>query len=220
MAGRDRSSNDGGEHLTALAALQRRVPSIVKRINADPELALRAAANPLLALAELGYTMTPELEREVALRVRFDRTKIAKIAALSTRIQELAGEEFEIESRTQLSRVLFEHLKLPPLPPPPQRVILAEGKLAAQTVSRPMESVLSHPLDIPYRPVVGVAPPDALEALKGKHPIIAPLLEYRAIQASVPPLATRELYDRIARGDVKMPIFRLRAKLRRGQTPE
>jgi hypothetical protein len=220
MDGRHKSSDDGGEHLTTFAALQRRVPSIVKRVNADPALALRAAANPLLALGEMGYTMTPELEREVALRVRFDQPTIAKLDALSTRIQELAGKKFDVDSRTQLSSVLFEHLKLPRLPPPAQRVVVAEGTLAAQTVSRPMESVLSHPIDIPYRPVGGVAPPDALEALKGKHPIIAPLLEYRAIQASVPPFAPRELYDRIARGEVKMPTFRLRARLRRGPTPE
>ena len=212
-------SSDGGKHLTTFAALQRRVPSIVKRVNADPQLALRAAANPLLALAEMGYTMTPELEREVELRVRFDQPTIAKLAALSRRIQELAGKKFDVDSRTQLSNVLFEHLKLPP-PPPPQRVVVAEGTLAAQTVSRPMESEPSHPIDIPYRPVGGVAPPDALDALRGQHAIIAPLLEYRAIQASVPPLAPRELYDRIARGEVNMPTFRLRAKLRRGPTPE
>ncbi len=220
MDGRDKTSDDAGEHLTTFAALQRRVPSIVKRVNADPALALRAAANPLLALAEMGYTMTPELEREVALRVRFGQPTIAKLNSLSARIQELAGKKFDVDSRTQLSSVLFEHLKLPPLPPRAQRVVVAEGTLAAQSVSRPMESVLAHPIDIPYRPVGGVAPPDALEVLKGKHAIIAPLLEYRAIQASVPPLAPRELYDRIARGDVKMPTFRLRAKLRRGPTPE
>lgn len=215
----DKSSDGGGKHLTTFAALQRRAPSIVKRVNADPELALRAAANPLLALAEMGYTMTPELEREVALRVRFDQPTIAKLTALSTRIQELAGKKFDVDSGTQLSSVLFEHLKLSP-PPPPQRVVVAKGTLAAQTVSRPMESVPSHPIDISYRPVGGVAPPDALDALREKHAIIAPLLEYRAIQASVSPLAPRELYDRIARGGVNMPIFRLRAKLRRGPTPE
>ena len=59
-----------------------------------------------------------------------------------------------------------------------------------------------------------------LEALRGKHPVIAPLLEYRAIQASVPPLASRDLYDRIARGDIKGPTIRVRARLKRGPTPE
>ncbi|MDQ6827361.1 MAG: hypothetical protein M3081_00670 [Gemmatimonadota bacterium] len=220
MDGRNKASDDAGEHLTTFAALQRRVPSIVKRVNADQGLALRAAANPLLALAEMGYTMTPELEREVALRVRFDQPTIAKLDALTTRIHTLAGKTFDVDSPTQLSRVLFEHLKLPPLPAAAQRVVVAEGTLAAQSVSRPTESVRLNPIDIPYRPVGGVAPPDALEALKGKHPVIAPLLEYRAIQASVPPLAPRELYDRIARGDVNMPKFKLRATLRRGPTPE
>jgi hypothetical protein len=220
MNARGKSAGDAGEHLTTFAALQRRVPSIVKRVNADPALAIRAAANPLLALAELGYTMTPELEREVALRVRFDKSTIARLDALRTRTQELAGRQFDVDSPAQLSTVLFEHLQLPPLPPAAQRVVVAEGMLAAQTASRVARRVPSNPLEIPYGPVSGVAPPDPLEALAGKHPIIAPLLEYRAIQASVPPLASRELYDRIARAEVSMPTFRLRATLRRGPTPE
>ena len=216
MDGRDRPAEDGGRHLTTFAALRRRVPSIVKRINSDPALALRAAANPLLALAELGYAMTPELEREVALRVRFDQPTIARLAALGARIQKLSGKTFDVDSPAQLADVLFEHLKLPPARPPARRVVVAQGALAARPTERPQ----SHPIDVPYRPVGGVAPPDALEALAGKHAVIAPLLQYRAIQASVPPLASRELYDRIARGEVKMPTFRIRAKLRRGPTPE
>ena len=215
MDGSGGASHDGGGQLTTLAALQRRVPSIVKRINADLTLALRAAANPLFVLADLGYSMTPELEREVALRVRFSQPAIARLVALSTRIQELAGRTFDVDSRAELSRVLFDHLKLPTL----QRVVI-NGTPVAQAASRPRESERSHPLDIRYRPFGGDASPDPLEALRDLHPIIAPLLEYRAIQASVPPLASRELYDRVARGDVKMPTFRIRAKLRRGPTPE
>lgn len=211
------ASDDAAEHLTSLEALQRRVPSIVKRVNADPALALRAAANPLLALDEMGYTLPPELEHEVALRVRFNAEQISRLQALTSEIHKLAGESFDIDSPAALGHVLFTRLKLPPLPSPAQRVVIAKGAVAPP--SHPRITALD-PLDPPYKVPGGIAPPDPLEALEGKHPVIAPLLEYRAIQASVPPLASRELYDRIARGDVEGPTIRVRAKLKRGPTPE
>jgi hypothetical protein len=211
-------ADDAAERLSTLAELQRRVPSIVKRVNADPSLALRAGANPLLALAEMGYKLTPELEREVALRIRFNKEQISRLDALSANIHKLAGTEFDIDSPDELSRVLFEKLKLPTLPPPAQRVVIAQKAVAPRLASRPVEAL--HPLDPPYRVPGGVAHADVLEVLKGAHPVIEPLLEYRAIQASVPPLASKELYDRVARGDVKGPKLRLRASLKRGPTPE
>jgi len=210
------ASHDAAEHLTTLDALQRRVPSIVKRVNADPALALRAAANPLLALGEMGYTLTPELERQVALRVRFNAQQISRLDALTSEIHTLAGESFDIDSPVALEHVLFTRLKLPPLPAAAQRVVIAQGAVAPGLNTR----VALHPLDPPYRIPGGIAPPDPLEALRGKHPVIAPLLEYRAIQAAVPPLASRELYDRIARGDIEGPTIRVRARLKRGPTPE
>ena len=211
-------ADTSAEHLKTLAELQRRVPSIVKRINADPALALRAAANPLLALAELGYSLTPELEREVALRIRFNAKQIERLQELGTQIHKLSGTTFDIDAPDALSSVLFEKLKLPPLPGRLQRVVVAQNAVAPRVEPPRVEAL--HPLDPPYRIPGGVAQPDVLEPIKGAHPVIAPLIEYRAIQASVPPLASRELYDRIARGEVKGPKLRLRATLKRGPTPE
>ena len=47
-----------------------------------------------------------------------------------------------------------------------------------------------------------------------------PLLEYRRIERSAPRLAPRELYERIRRGEVKMPITRIKARLKRSRTPK
>jgi hypothetical protein len=208
-----------GERIRSLDALRRRVPSIVQRINADPALALRAAANPLLALEELGYKLDDAVQREAALRIRFDQATIDKLHTLAALIHELAGETFDVDSPTQLRRVLFDKLKLPPLPPAPQRVKAASGALSTRTVER-IAQVPTDPISVPIKPVGGVRPPDPLEALRGTHPIIEPLLEYRAIQGSEPALASRELYDKIKRGDANAPNLRIRATLKRGPTPE
>jgi hypothetical protein len=208
-----------GERIRSLDALRRRVPSIVQRINADPALALRAAANPLLALEELGYQIDPAVQREAALRIRFDQPTIDKLNTLAALVHELAGESFDIDSPTALGRVLFDKLKLPPLPPSPQRVTVAEGNLSARTAER-IARAPGDPIAIPFKPVGGVRPPDPLEALRGAHPIIEPLLEYRAIQGSEPALASRELYDKIRRGEANAPDLRIRATLKRGPTSE
>jgi len=200
-------------------ALRRRVPSIVQRINADEALAMRAAANPLLALEELGYELEEDLKREVALRIRFDQRTIETMQGLSARIHELAGEPFEIDSPAHLGAVLFERLKLPALPPAPQRVVVAEGTIAARSVGQRTRTP-ADALETPRKVPGGVRPPDPLEALRGKHPVVEPLLEYRRLQGSVPALASRELYEKIKRGEVSAPKLRLRAVLRRGMTPE
>jgi hypothetical protein len=205
------------EHLTSLDALRRRVPEIVQLINAEPALALRAAANPILALEELGYSLDEALAREVAMRVRFDEPTVAKLQALTKRIHKLAGEPFDLESPEETGRVLFETLGLPRVDLV-QRVVIAEGRLA-EGQTREYEKRRAAPPDsasIPRRQVGGVAPLDPLTALEGAHPVIAPLLEYRAIEASMPPLAPRELYDRIAHGEMKGPRITIRARLRRG----
>lgn len=207
----------GGEHLTSIDALRRRVPAIIQRLNAEPAMALRAAANPIFALEELGYSFPDALKREIALRVRFDATTIARLESLANTVHELAGEEFDLDSADDLDRTLFTRLGLPRLTTSLQRVVIAEGTSATrQRAMQPGSSRERHPLEPPWHPPGGVATVDPLRELEGRHPIVAPLLEYRALQASQPPLAPRELYERIARGDVSMPTMTIRARLRRG----
>jgi hypothetical protein len=181
------------ETITTIEALRRRVPSIVKAINADPSLALRAGANPLLALEELGYSLTPELAADVALRVRFDEPTRKRLAELTVEIHRLAGEPFDIDSPKALGRILIECLKLP-----------AKPDMLPTPIKRPAG-----------KPVT-----DPLAALAGMHPIIAPLLEYRALQGGEPALAPADLYRKLqAGGGTGGVTLRVRAVLRNGPTP-
>jgi hypothetical protein len=201
-----------GEAIDSMEQLQRRVPSILKRINADPWLALRAAANPILVLDELGYELTPKLRAEVELRVRFPPEARQRLAALATRIHELAGESFDLDSPEQLEHVLFRKLKLPRPAPEPSLVI--------QRQSRPKGGAHElHPLAVHYS-IPGARFVDPLEALRGQHPLLEPLLEYRALQARHAPLAPPALYARIKRGEDDLPKLRLRARLQRAETPD
>ena len=211
MGARDK---EGSAPMDSLDALRRRVPSIVKQVNEDPALALRAAANPLLALADMGYRLTDRLAREVELRLRFTPKVIERLEHLRKQIAKLSEGPLDPDDPADLRRVLFERLQLPPLPPRAQPIVVAQSAVARTQSAPPRDE-----LDFPWIPPGGVRHPDLLTALRGAHPIVAPLIEYRAIQASQPRLATREAFERLGSGDAKLPKVRIRARLKR-EAPE
>ncbi len=191
--------------IDSIEALQKVVPLIVKAVNDDQAFGLRAAANPLLAAEELGYQIAPEIRQTVERRVRFSQEDAARLGELEAQVYKLAGVQFDIDSSQELDRILFEKLKLP-------RPNLA----AADT--RPIRTASWR---LPRRPRWGPPrPPIPLEELRDAHPIMPPLLEYRRIDRSAPRLAPRELYERIRSGEVKMPITRIQARLKRSRTPK
>jgi len=200
------------QKIDSIEALQKVVPLIVKAVNDDEAFGLRAAANPLLAAEEMGYQIAPEIQVTAERRVRFSQENAARLGELEEQVYKLAGERFDIDSSQDLDRVLFEKLKLPrPRPPSdepsdtPQQTPPARYRKSASA---------------PPRPVGLTQAPDPLEELRGAHPVMEPLLEYRQIDRSAPRLAPRELYDRIRRGEVKMPITRIQARLKRSRTPK
>lgn len=188
--------------IAALEDLQRLVPSIVKAVNADEALMRRALVNPLLALEELGYQLSDELRPQVERRVRFKVEVAHKLDTLAAKVFKQAGEAFDIDSPAALEKLLFDKLKLP-------RAEVDAGRRGAGVALAPTPSVFG-------RPVAD----DPLERLRGKHAVMAPLLEYRKLEASEPRLAPRELYERVRSGELKLPVLRARARLQRGPTPQ
>lgn len=197
-----------GQPIDTLRELRRLVPSILKEINADPALALRAAANPLLALEELGYSLTPELRAEAESRVRFPKATRERMATLEKEIFHAAGERFDLRAPAEVERVLFTKLKLP-------RPQLEQPPTAQRAPAAPQPETMMARMALALdRGFV-----DPLGALAGKHPVMQPLLEYRRLDASEPPLAAPAVYERIRRGEVKLPIVRIRGRLK-SEAPE
>jgi hypothetical protein len=197
-----------GGPVGSIEELRRRVPAIVRRINADPRLALRAAANPILLLEELGYEISPPLRTALERRIRHAPANAERLAELERTIHDLAGERFDPGSPTELGRILFEKLALPQVP------MVQELSLSRRSTGR---SRL--PTELPRHAAGRPKPPDPLQVLRGEHPIIEPLLEYRAIEAGQPPLATRELYERLGTDQLGGVTLRIRASVRRGGEP-
>ena len=178
-------------------------PALIEAANADEKLAVRALANPVLALEELGYSLTPEYRSHVEAVVRFPPETIKDMASLKERINRLAGRPVDVDSPAELDRFLFKELKLPALRRAPQ----AQGA----TSKAPLRL---HTAALPFRTRWAAKAEDPLEELIGAHPVMEPLLAYRQLEASRPHLATPELYQKIKQGEVKVPLKNVRFRVR------
>lgn len=168
------------------------MPVLIEALNRDFRLALGAAANPLLALEELGYRIDEKLRPAVERRMRFPAATAERLEELALKIYRLARRTFNLEDAGELHKVLFEELKLP----------LPKAAEANPLAPLPHQRFGARPVE------------DPLEPLRGAHPIMEPLLEYRRLEASSPRFASPELYQRLMRGETWHPITRLRCRIR------
>jgi hypothetical protein len=192
--------------LGSWAEARANIRQILEGLNAAPALALAAAANPILALEELGYRIAPEARREVEDRLRFRPREAARLSALRRQIAEHAGHPLDPDSPHELEVVLFEELGLAP------------RDRARESAAGPDRALSVAPLPVQ----VGWAPAhsDPLEAIRGTHLIVEPLLEYRRLEASEPRLASAALYAELRSGKRSSPITRLRGRLKPGSASE
>jgi hypothetical protein len=217
------------ETIRSVEDLREQMPSILKRLNADQGLLLAALANPVFALEELGYRIPGELHRELDHRIRFSASDRQHMSELTARMHEIAGLGFDPDDPEELEQLLFKQLELPDLPPPPVRVPIPKGGMqqtgrdgsqayAQKAHASPLPGKIPlHRLAVRYVSAGLPAEPDVLLVLRGAHPIMEPLLAYRAIAAKHAPFAPRELYERLRKGGgaIGGPTFKLRARFHR-----
>jgi len=187
--------------------LQAQIGPILDKLQADHQLTLAAAVNPLFALEEIGYHIDPQARPLIEERLRFPPRDVVRRQALREDISRLAGRPVDLASAEELGVLLFDELKLVLPAAAAQKAYQAAGPAPIDT--RPLPPQLS------YRPKVT----DPLEVLSGQHPIIAPLLEYRRLEASAPLLAPRAIYDEVRQGKRELGFPRLRARLKTQPPP-
>ena len=181
--------------------LRKRSGDIAAAIRKDPRLLLAAGANPLLALSELGYEISRDVHAAIIDRLRLPPEATKRRADLRATIIELAGRAIDPDAPDDLRQLLFVDLSLRPYPD-------ARGCYPALPSVEPPRKQLTP------------AAPDPLESLLGRHPVIDPLLEYRALGASVWPLADPVAYRAIRAGATEVPLQHLRIRFKRRSAQE
>ena len=172
-----RAKPESHTKLTSWNEVQRQESKILARLHAEPALTLAALANPLLALEDLGYQIEDNLKQEIEDRLRFPENHV-QVADLRKKILEMAGKPFALNSAESLHATLSSLL----------------GKKVASSLT------LSD--TVPVFAVSGEQNVvDPLECLEDAHPIVKALVQYRRLQATVPPFSTRDVYDDIRQGN-------------------
>jgi len=172
----------------------------VEAINSDPDLARAAAANPVLAIEELGFEIAPEARQAIEDRFRFSYRTAVRLRALRRELVTLAGRSFDPDSPADLREILSQSAL--------KRPANAKGEAAKRLSSSATDR---RAVQVRWGPQI----PDPLEALRGSHPIVEPLLEYRRLEASSPRLAPADLYRDLREGRREIPFVRLRARFKK-----
>jgi hypothetical protein len=204
-----------GGTIDSIDSLRRRMRTIVEAVNADPSLALRASANPLLALEELGYELSDGLREEAELRARFGLDDVAALTSLRDDIERQLGRKIDLGSADAVTGALASvGVKIPAkavqaamreraatgsAPDSPERVV---GQTSKGTSRRGRTPTAPGPPTI-QPPASVLGPNDSrrlLPALRERleaHDVVEPIVQYLDLEASRPRLADAETYARL-----------------------
>jgi DNA polymerase I-like protein with 3'-5' exonuclease and polymerase domains len=178
--------------ITSYDEFRKCVPGIVRKINAEPGLSVRAAANPLLAFEEAGFRLAPAIQKTVERHFRFSPRERRQLSAIEQQLRGELGDGLDFDDPRQLERLLFQTLGL-------------ERPAGMSSLACPERFFTG----IPGRNVRQIWT-DPLEVLASKHPVVESLLAYRRLQVRRPAFATRSEYDAIRNRQRILPISRLR----------
>jgi DNA polymerase I-like protein with 3'-5' exonuclease and polymerase domains len=178
--------------ITSMKALQERLSEILEELSVDHNHLLAAGANPILALEDLGYSLSRRVLEDLEDRSRFSREETTTRRELRRRIFDLAGTTFHVSDESELDRVLFDVLKI------------ERPRQSRQMIQQPRFERGEEPEEQPS--------PDPLERLRDVHPVIEPLLEYRRLDATRPQFAPRSRYEEIKSGKRQLPITSIRIR--------
>lgn len=194
--------------ISSLRELQRLMPRLLKETAGNDRLLLAAAANPILALAQLGYEVAPEAAREIELRARFGEEEGAAYDALEKEIRALAGDAFNPEDRRVAQQVLERLL-------PRQESGKGKGKKQQEPTMNGgrRKQILEAAKPLAARRVGETAVKDPLTPFAESHPVIPLLLRWREMERRAPRFAPADLFQRILDEEVDLPITDIEFKL-------
>jgi hypothetical protein len=153
--------SDAGEaeplEITTREELAERMGEIFARLNRRPELARMMMVNPVMAMADAGVRLAPDVGTHVLHALQHPPEVQSRRRQLTKTLKKQLGEAPQPNDPKWLARVLFEQLKLEPLRTkgrkPPFRDPLAPAELERARANRPAR--MRRPDGVP-RPLRGV----------------------------------------------------------------
>ncbi|WP_459212051.1 hypothetical protein [Aquimarina rhabdastrellae] len=168
-----------------LTELQKMMPRLLEKYGEEQHLVKAAMANPILALEHIGIKLTPKVAEEVESRARFGTETGDKIQKIQTKVNKLTGRDFDLESNTVITNFLKKELK---------EELIIDNKIIP--FSELKKSIIERPKTIAFFNKKGSVI-DPLQRFEKSHKLIPMLLEYRALQARIPALASIKVFNEI-----------------------
>ena len=184
--------------INSLPELQRLMPRLLKDAADQTSLLLAAAANPLLAIARLGYEVSPEAARAIEYRARFGEAGGAAFEQLQAELFQAAAQTFDPADGRALRRVLTELLPAAETQKGQERREVGWKQRAAL-----LDAAENRPVGVPGQQPMR----DPLADFAEMHPIIPLLVEWRRLNLQSPRFASAEVFDRILAGELDLPII-------------
>ena len=110
---------DGATTIETHEELVARLPEILRRLNEAPEIGRLTLVNPVMALEDIGFTLSAELQQHLRKTLPVPRGRIRQIGAARRRLRELLREHGEPgkpiplpQTPGERARLLFDTLGL------------------------------------------------------------------------------------------------------------
>lgn len=133
--------------------LQANALAILRRVNEDERGGLLFLLNPVFALEEAGFDLSPAMRRHIRRGLRYGAKTKTRIRKLEGEVAEVAGREVNVASDAQVARLLFDDLKLP-----------------VPTLGPPIEQQQQAPVEpVEYEPEVEADDEEGMETEKADH---------------------------------------------------
>jgi hypothetical protein len=86
--------------------------TILRRVHADERGGLLFLINPVFALEEAGFDLSPAMRTHIRRGLRYGTKTKTRMRELEVEVTKLAGHEVNVASDSQVTRLLFDELKL------------------------------------------------------------------------------------------------------------
>lgn len=177
------------EQLQSFKDFHKIVPLIIRKVNRDENLALLAMVNPIIAIEEMGFKLSPKVREEVELRIRFSVEEINELKNLEKEIQQIAGKKIDLHSNESIEKLVFKDLKIKK-PESLKSLVLPDPILK----------------EVDFTTNTRLSFKDPLDQIRSKHPILKSLKRFRSLLMSKPGFADKLMYEKIKSGKIKLPI--------------
>lgn len=186
--------------ISTLRELQLKMPAIIKQHGDNTKIARAAIINPILALEEIGYKLSPSLKNELDYYIRFGPVRKKKLMALEKEIYAGVGKKFDLKDENAVKKYVHP-------------LIAKKGKVKFQLPKTEYSFTIKATTG---KAKFSQKKSDPYEIYKDAHPVIAPLLEFRKIESSVARLGSAELFKKALKGNVtdKVKINSVRFRLK------